>query len=57
MKITGRYMLKCLIEFELYNDVHILFCGDKHTAFLLLVVFLKELTKNIPSGESHEQRR
>jgi len=34
VKITGRYMLKCLIEFELYNDVHVLFCGDKRTAFL-----------------------
>ena len=25
VKITGRYMLKCLIEFELYNDVHVIF--------------------------------
>ena len=41
VKITGRYMLKCLVEFELYNNVHILFCGNKHTAFLAVSSILK----------------
>ena len=34
IKITGKYMLKCLMEFQLHEEVHILFCGNKHNAFL-----------------------
>ena len=45
VKITGRYMLKCLIEFELYNDVHVLFCGDKHTAFLAVSSIFKRINE------------
>ena len=50
VKITGRYMLKCLIEFELYNNVHVLFCGDKHTAFLAVSSIFKRINEMYTTG-------
>lgn len=50
VKITGKYMLKCLIEFELYNDVHVLFCGDKHTAFLAVSSIFKRINEMYTIG-------
>lgn len=50
VKITGRYMLKCLIEFELYNDVHVLFCGDKHNAFLAVSSIFKRINEMYSVG-------
>ena len=50
LKITGKYMLKCLVEFELYNDVHILFCGDKRTAFLIVSSIFKRINEMYTIG-------
>lgn len=50
VKITGRYMLKCLIEFELYNEVHVLFCGDKHNAFLAVSSIFKRINEMYTIG-------
>lgn len=50
VKITGRYMLKCLIEFELYNGVHVLFCGNKHTAFLAVSSIFKRINEMYTIG-------
>lgn len=50
VKITGRYMLKCLIEFELYNNVHVLFCGNKHTAFLAVSSIFKRINEMYTIG-------
>tara|TARA_B100001778_G_scaffold331279_1_gene335401 strand:- start:861 stop:1364 length:504 start_codon:yes stop_codon:yes gene_type:complete len=50
VKITGRYMLKCLIEFEIYNDIHILFCGDKKNAFLAVSSIFKRINEMYTIG-------
>tara|TARA_B100001559_G_C16388864_1_gene570191 strand:- start:81 stop:584 length:504 start_codon:yes stop_codon:yes gene_type:complete len=50
VKITGKYMLKCLIEFGLYNNIHILFCGDKHTAFLAVSSIFKRINEMYTIG-------
>lgn len=50
VKITGRYMLKCLVEFELYNNVHVLFCGDKRTAFLAVSSIFKRINEMYTIG-------
>lgn len=50
VKITGKYMLKMLNEFQLYNDVHVLFCGDKHNAFMLVSSLLKRLNEMYTIG-------
>ena len=48
-------MLKCLIEFELYNDVHVLFCNDKHTAFLAVSSIFKRINEMYTIGRKNEQ--
>ena len=50
LKITGKYMLKCLIEFELYNNVHVLFCGDKYAAFLAVSSIFKRINEMYTIG-------
>jgi ERCC4-type nuclease len=50
LKITGKYMLKCLIEFELYNDVHVLFCGDRRNAFLAVSSIFKRINEMYTIG-------
>jgi ERCC4-type nuclease len=50
LKITGKYMLKCLFEFQLYNDVHILFCGNKYNAFLAVSSILKRINEMYTIG-------
>jgi glucosamine 6-phosphate synthetase-like amidotransferase/phosphosugar isomerase protein len=50
VKITGKYMLKCLLEFQLYNNVQILFCGDKYHAFLAVSSILKRVNEMYTIG-------
>jgi ERCC4-type nuclease len=50
LKITGKYMLKCLVEFQLYNNVNVLFCGDKYNAFLAVSSILKRINEMYTIG-------
>lgn len=50
LKITGKYMLKCLVEFSLYNNVHVIFCGNKHDAFLVVSSILKRINEKYTIG-------
>jgi glucosamine 6-phosphate synthetase-like amidotransferase/phosphosugar isomerase protein len=50
LKITGKYMLKCLVEFQLYNNVQILFCGDKYNAFLAVSSIFKRINEMYTIG-------
>lgn len=50
LKITGKYMIKCLMEFALYNNVQVLFCGDKHNAFLAVSSLLKRINEMYTIG-------
>jgi hypothetical protein len=50
VKISGKYMLKCLMEFQLHNDIHILFCEDKHNAFLTVSSILKRINEMYTIG-------
>jgi ERCC4-type nuclease len=50
LKITGKYMLKCLVEFQLYNNVQVLFCGDKYNAFLSVSSILKRVNEMYTIG-------
>ena len=45
VKITGKYMLKCLMEFQLYDNVHVIFCGNKYNAFLTVSSLLKRVNE------------
>lgn len=45
VRVTGKYLLKCLIEFQLWYNVKILFCGDKKSAFLVTNSIFKRLNE------------
>ena len=45
VRISGKYMLKMLMEFQLRRDIHIMFCGDKYNAFLTLSSLFKRLNE------------
>lgn len=50
VKITGKYMLKCLCEFQLYNNVNVLFCGNKYNAFIMVSSILKRVNEMYTVG-------
>lgn len=45
VKISGKYMLKMLMEFQLKHDIHVLFCGNKYNAFLTLTSLFKRINE------------
>jgi len=50
LKITGKYMIKCLMEFALHNNVQILFCGNKYNAFLAVTSIFKRINEMYTIG-------
>lgn len=50
VKITGKYMLKCLCEFQLYNNVQVLFCENKYNAFLIVSSIMKRVNEMYTIG-------
>lgn len=45
VKVTGRYMLKQLVELQLYNDINVVFCGDRYNAFLFVSSIFKRINE------------
>ena len=43
IKMTGKYILKCLMEFQIYNNLHIMFCGNRKSASEAVRSLLKRL--------------
>ena len=50
IKVSGKYITKCLMEFMIYDDIQVLFCGDKHNAFLMVSSLLKRLNEKYSIG-------
>ena len=50
VKITGKYMMKCLFEFALYNNVQVMFCGNKYNGFLAVSSILKRVHEMYTTG-------
>jgi ERCC4-type nuclease len=50
VKITGRYMLRCLMEFEIYDDVNVIFAGDKENAFMFISSLFKRMNEKYSIG-------
>jgi ERCC4-type nuclease len=50
IKITGKYMLKCLFEFQIQHNIHVLFCGSKYDAFLAVSSILKRINEMYNTG-------
>ena len=55
VKITGKYLLKCLIEFQLWYDTKIIFCGNKDNAFLTCNSIFKRLNELFHKRGSHNE--
>ena len=43
--ITNKYMLKMLIEFQMYDDIHVIFCGNRKNAKLVVSSILKRVNE------------
>jgi hypothetical protein len=50
IKITNKYMLKMLIEFQMYDNVHVIFCGDRKNAKLIINSILKRVNEHYTIG-------
>ena len=45
VRVTGKYLLKCLLEFQIWYDTKIIFCGNKGNAFLVCNSLFKRLNE------------
>jgi len=50
IKVTGKYITKCLMEFMIYDDIQVIFCNNKHNAFLMVSSLLKRLNEMYTVG-------
>ena len=57
VRVTGKYLLKCLMEFQIWYDTKILFCGDKGNAFLVTNSIFKRLSELFQKGTDDEEIR
>ena len=48
--ITNKYMLKMLVEFQMYNDVHVIFCDGRAKAKLVVSSILKRINEQYTIG-------
>lgn len=51
--ITNKYMLKMLIEFQMYDDIHVIFCGNKKNAKLVVSSILKRVNEFYSTGRKN----
>ena len=45
VKVTGKYLLKCVIEFQIWYNTKILFCDNKNNGFLVCNSIFKRLNE------------
>lgn len=45
VRVTGKYLLKSLLEFQIWYDTKIIFCGNKSNAFLVCNSLFKRLNE------------
>jgi len=50
LKITGKYMLRCLMEFEIFDDINVVFCGDKYNGFMYVSSLFKRVNEKYSIG-------
>ena len=50
LKITNKYILKMLIEFQMYDNIHVIFCGNKKNAKLVVSSILKRVNEYYSIG-------
>jgi len=55
VRVTGKYLLKCLMEFEIWYGTKIIFCGNKQNAFLVTNSIFKRLTELFDRGSDDQE--
>ena len=45
LKVTNKFMLKMIMEFQLYNDIHVLFCDSKKNAKWAVLSIIKRVNE------------
>jgi hypothetical protein len=55
VRVTGKYLLKCLMEFEIWYSTKIIFCGNKQNAFLVTNSIFKRLTELFDRGSDDQE--
>lgn len=50
LKITGKYMMKCLTEFQIHENINILFCDNKFNAFIAVCSIMKRVNEMYTIG-------
>lgn len=45
VKVTNKYMLKTIMEFQLYHDIHVIFCDSKKNAKWAVLSILKRVNE------------
>ena len=48
--ITNKYLLKMLIEFQMYDDIHVIFCDSRAKAKLIVSSILKRVNEQYTIG-------
>jgi len=48
--ITNKYMVKMLVEIQMYNDVHVIFCDSRAKAKLIVSSILKRINEQYTIG-------
>lgn len=55
VRVTGKYLLKCLMEFEIWYNTKIIFCSNKQNAFLVTNSIFKRLTELFDRGSDDQK--
>lgn len=55
VRVTGKYLLKCLLEFQIWYDTKIIFCGNKNNAFLVCNSIFKRLNELFHKEETTDE--
>ena len=50
IKISGRYMMRCLLEFQIFDDIDVMFCGNKYNAFMYASSLFKRVNEKYTIG-------
>ena len=50
VKVSNKYMMKCLCEFQLYNNIQVVFCGNKYNAFMMVSSIMKRVNEKYTTG-------
>ena len=53
-KISGKYLIKSLMELSIKYDINVMFCGNKNCAFLICNSLFKRLNELFHAGDKND---